>query len=140
MLPQDEVGAVTCGHSKVSGFRNCMYQYPATTISNGHSFLCCIHGAVEGRVEVPVGVLESAMKDFLAEKISVELSMLNKLKARVHLARRIELAQHKTKKVKHDRSHDWLKMKYKTLQTIEAYFDEKRHIVDPHTAVGLGAA
>ena len=73
MLPQDEVGAATCGHSKVSSYRNCMYQYPATTISNGHSFLCYIHGAVEGRVEVPVGVLESAKKDFLAEKISDKL-------------------------------------------------------------------
>ncbi len=33
--------------------------------------------------------------------------MLDKLKARVQLARRIELAQHKTKKVKHDRK--WVK-------------------------------
>lgn len=39
--------------------------------------------------------------------MSVELSMLDKLKARVQLARRIELAQHKTKKVKHDRK--WVK-------------------------------
>ncbi len=31
-------------------------------------------------------------------------------------------------------------MKYKTLQTIKSYFEEKRYIVDPHTAVGLGAA
>jgi ATP-dependent RNA helicase DDX24/MAK5 len=33
--------------------------------------------------------------------------MLNKLKARVQLAQRIELAQHKTKKYKHDRK--WIK-------------------------------
>jgi len=39
--------------------------------------------------------------------MSVELSMLDKLKARVQLARRIELAQHKTKKYKHDRK--WIK-------------------------------
>ena len=39
--------------------------------------------------------------------MSVELSMLDKLKARLQLARRIELAQHKTKKSKHDRS--WIK-------------------------------
>jgi hypothetical protein len=39
--------------------------------------------------------------------MSVKLSMLDKLKARVQLARRIELAQHKTKKAKHD--HKWIK-------------------------------
>jgi len=31
-------------------------------------------------------------------------------------------------------------MKYKTLQTIKIYFEEKKYIADPHTAVGLEAA
>ncbi|PPQ66809.1 hypothetical protein CVT26_009656 [Gymnopilus dilepis] len=40
-------------------------------------------------------------------EISVELSMLDKLKYRVQLAKKIEIAQHKVKKTKHDRN--WIK-------------------------------
>jgi len=40
-------------------------------------------------------------------EISVELSMLDKLKYRVQLAKKIEIAQHKVKKTKHDRN--WMK-------------------------------
>lgn len=39
--------------------------------------------------------------------MSIELSMLDKLKARVQLARKIELAQHKAQKSNHDRK--WMK-------------------------------
>jgi ATP-dependent RNA helicase DDX24/MAK5 len=41
------------------------------------------------------------------QEIDVELSMLDKLKARVQLARQIETAQHKVKKNNHDRH--WMK-------------------------------
>ena len=39
--------------------------------------------------------------------MTIELSLLDKLKARIQLARQIDAAQHKTRKVKHDRR--WLK-------------------------------
>jgi ATP-dependent RNA helicase DDX24/MAK5 len=40
-------------------------------------------------------------------EMSIELSLLDKLKARIQLARQIDAAQHKIRKVKHDRR--WLK-------------------------------
>lgn len=39
--------------------------------------------------------------------MTIELSLLDKLKARIQLARQIDTAQHKVRKVKHDRR--WLK-------------------------------
>lgn len=40
-------------------------------------------------------------------EMNIELSMLDKLKYRVQLARKIETAQHRVKKSKHDRN--WMK-------------------------------
>jgi len=54
----------------------------------------------DGRVEVPVSVLEAARRDFFAERISDEL----------------------------------------TLKMIKTYFDDKKYVADPHSAVGLAAA
>ena len=45
--------------------------------------------------------------------MSIELSMLDKLKTRVQLARKIENAQHKIKKTNHDRK--WMKETAETL-------------------------
>lgn len=39
--------------------------------------------------------------------MTIELSLLDKLKARIQLARQIDAAQHKVRKVKHDQR--WLK-------------------------------
>lgn len=39
--------------------------------------------------------------------MSIELNLLDKLKARVQLARKIDSAQHKIKKANHDRN--WMK-------------------------------
>ena len=46
-------------------------------------------------------------------EISIELSMLDKLKTRVQLARKIENTQHKIKKTNHDRK--WMKETAETL-------------------------
>jgi len=46
-------------------------------------------------------------------EMSIELSMLDKLKVRVQLARKIENAQHKIKKTNHDRK--WMKETAETL-------------------------
>jgi len=45
--------------------------------------------------------------------MSIDLSILDKLKARVQLARKIETAQHKIKKVNHDQR--WMKETADTL-------------------------
>jgi threonine synthase len=71
-----------------------------------------------GRVEVPVSVLEAARRDFLAERISDELVswlviFLSGTDNRIMV---------------------------KTSQTIKTYFNEEKYVADPHTAVGLAAA
>ena len=72
----------------------------------------------DGRVEVPVSVLEAARRDFFAERISDELvSYLT-----------FPMARLTGKKLN------------KTLHTIKTYFDEVKYVADPHSAVGLAAA
>lgn len=46
-------------------------------------------------------------------ELSIELDMLDKLKTRVQLARKIENAQHKIKKTNHDRK--WMRETAETL-------------------------
>lgn len=60
------------------------------------------------------------------EEIDVELSMLDELKARVQLARKIETSQHKIKKTNHDRN--WMKEAAETLGVdLESSDDEDNH-------------
>lgn len=50
-------------------------------------------------IDVDVGIEESEIPE-----MAIELSMLDKLKARVQLAKQIENTQHKIKKTNHDRN------------------------------------
>ena len=73
----------------------------------------------DGRVEVPIAVLEAARRDFVAERISDEQVWL--LLSEV------------------DRNC-MLIIWFKTLATIRETFSESKYVADPHTAVGIAAA
>jgi len=73
----------------------------------------------DGRVEVPIAVLELARRDFLAEKISDE-------QVRLFLCLCIICLR---------------VTRSKTLETIQSHFESApSYIPDPHTAVGFSAA
>ena len=75
-----------------------------------------------GRVEVPVSVLQTARKDFVAERISdQQVSFrLNRHPFYIKMLKPYVL---------------------QTLETIKLYFEDKNsYVSDPHTAVGLAAA
>lgn len=65
------------------------------------------------------------VEDEIAE-MSVDLTMLDKLKARVQLARQIETSHHKVKKANHERN--WMKEAAKAL---EVELDDDRQVVVP---------
>ena len=74
----------------------------------------------DGRVEVPVSVLQTARKDFVAERISdQQVSFSSESPIPFHIK----------------------PYALQTLETIKLYFeDESSYVSDPHTAVGLAAA
>ena len=71
-----------------------------------------------GRVEVPVSVLQTARKDFVAERISDEQVSFHSFHIKMFKLYALQ-----------------------TLETIKSYFEDKNsYVSDPHTAVGLAAA
>lgn len=89
----------------------------------GFSMLMC---APEERRVVKALMHSLEREENCIEEIDVELSMLDELKARVQLARKIETSQHKIKKTNHDRN--WMKEAAETLGVdLESSDDEDNH-------------
>ncbi|EGO03781.1 hypothetical protein SERLA73DRAFT_46424 [Serpula lacrymans var. lacrymans S7.3] len=76
----------------------------ARAMRKGFSLLMC---APDERRVVKALLLSLGRDDADIPEISVELNLLDKLKARVQLARQIDTAQHKIKKANHERT--WMK-------------------------------
>lgn len=62
---------------------------------------------ISDNAEADASLFDSTIDENEVPEMSIELGLLDKLKARIQLARQIDAAQHKIRKVKHDRR--WLK-------------------------------